>query len=199
MLEGGCLMDLLALIKHRRSIRKYTPEQIPLADLEKIVEAGLYAPNAGGRQSPYVVAVHDAGLAARIGRMNVATFERKNLAGRFVSREQPSIIDDPDIRNAFYDAPSVCAIFAADSFVYGIPDAYCCAENMVLMASALGLASCIVARGRETFASPEGQALASGWGVPDGYSGCCFVLLGYCRGEYPHEKPRTPGRFTIIE
>lgn len=192
-------MDLLALIKHRRSIRKYESTQIPLADLEKIVEAGLYAPNAGGRQSPYIVAVHDAGLAARIGRMNVATFERKNLAGRVVSKEQPSIIDDPDIRNAFYDAPSVCAIFAADGFINGIPDAYCCAENMVLMASALGLASCIVARGRETFASPEGQALAGEWGVPEGYSGCCFVLLGYCRGEYPHEKPRKPGRFTIIE
>lgn len=191
-------MDLLKLIKKRRSIRKYAREQVGLSDLEKIVEAGLYAPNAGGRQSPFIVAVHDAGLAARVGRLNMATFERKNLAGSHVSSEQPSIIDDPAIRNAFYDAPAVCAIFAPDDFIYGIPDAFCCAENMVLMASALDIASCIVARGRETFASPEGRALASAWGVPDGYSGCCFVLLGYCRGEYPGEKPRKPGRYTII-
>ena len=192
-------MDMLALIKHRRSIRKYEQKQVELADLEKIVEAGLYAPNAGGRQSPFIVAIHDAALAVKIGRMNMATFERKNLAGSHVSSEQPSIIDEPDIRNAFYGAPAVCAIFAPDDFIYGIPDAFCCAENMVLMASALGLASCIVARGGETFSSPEGRALASGWGVPAGYSGCCFVLLGYCRGEYPHEKPRKPGRSIIIE
>lgn len=192
-------MDLLKLIKHRRSIRKYEQQQIELADLEKIVEAGLYAPNAGGRQSPFVVAIHDAELAARVGRMNVGTFDRTNLAGIFVSKEQPSIIDDPNIKNAFYDAPSVCVIFAADTFLYGVPDAYCCAENMVLMASALDIASCIVARGRETFANPEGQALAKGWGVPDGYSGCCFVLLGYCRGAYPREKPRKAGRYKIIE
>ena len=191
-------MDLLELMKHRRSIRKYEQKQVELGELEKIVEAGLYAPNAGGRQSPFIVAVHDAELAAKIGRLNMATFDRTQLAGRFVSREQPSIIDDPDIRNAFYDAPSVCAIFAADGFLHGIPDAYCCAENMVLMASALGLASCIVARGRETFAGSEGQALMAAWGVPGGYSGCCFVLLGHCRGEYPHEKPRRPGRYTII-
>ena len=191
-------MDLLTLIKKRRSIRKYAQEQLELSDLEKIVEAGLYAPNAGGRQSPFIVAVHDAALAARIGRLNMATFERKNLAGSHVSSEQPSIIDDPTIGNAFYDAPCVCAIFAPDDFIYGIPDAFCCAENMVLMASALDMASCIVARGRETFASPEGRALASAWGVPEGYSGCCFVLLGYCRGQYHPEKPRKPGRSTII-
>lgn len=34
---------------------------------------------------------------------------------------------------------------------------------------------------------------------PGGYAGCCFVLLGYCRGDYPREKPRKPGRYTIIE
>lgn len=192
-------MDMLALIRKRRSIRKYQPEQIPRADLAKILEAGLFAPNAGGRQSPFIVAINDAELAARVGRLNMATFERKNLAGMHVSSEQPSIIDDPTIRNAFYGAPTVCAIFAPADFPYGIPDAYCCADTMVLMASSLDIASCIVARGEETFATPEGRELAKSWGVPDGYAGCCFVLLGYCRGGYPHEKARKPGRYKIID
>lgn len=192
-------MDMLELIKKRRSIRKYQREQIGLPDLEKIIEAGLYAPNAGGRQSPFIVAIHDADLAARVGRLNRATFSRENLAGVSVSSEQPSIIDDPGIQNAFYDAPTVCAIFAADGFRHGVPDAYCCADNMVLMATSLGLGSCIVARGEETFATAAGRELTREWGVPDGYSGCCFVLLGYCRGEYPHEKARKPGRYKIIE
>lgn len=192
-------MDMLDLIRRRRSIRKYQPEQVALADLEKILEAGLFAPNAGGRQSPFIVAIHSAELAARVGRLNMAAFERKNLAGMHVSSEQPSIIDDPAIKNAFYGAPTVCGIFAPEDFPYGIPDAYCCADTMVLMASSLDIASCIVARGKETFATPEGRELAREWGVPEGYSGCCFVLLGYCRGNYPHEKPRKPGRYTIIE
>ena len=192
-------MDMLDLIRRRRSIRKYQTERIARADLEKILEAGLFAPNAGGRQSPFIVAIHSAELAARVGRLNMAGFERKNLAGMHVSSEQPSIIDDPAIRNAFYGAPTVCAIFAPENFPYGIPDAYCCAESMVLMASSLDIASCIVARGKQTFATPEGRELAGKWGVPEGYSGCCFVLLGYCRGDYPHEKPRKPGRYTILE
>ena len=41
-------MDILDVMKERRSIRKYQDKQISREDLEKIIEAGLYAPNAGG-------------------------------------------------------------------------------------------------------------------------------------------------------
>ena len=37
-------MDLFELIRYRRSIRKYEERQIPREDLERIIEAGLYAP-----------------------------------------------------------------------------------------------------------------------------------------------------------
>ena len=50
MPEGGAVMKLLDIIKSRHSIRKYTDEQISRDDLEKILEAGNYAPNAGGEQ-----------------------------------------------------------------------------------------------------------------------------------------------------
>lgn len=41
-------MVLMDVIKARHSIRKYTDEQISKEDLEKILEAGNFAPNAGG-------------------------------------------------------------------------------------------------------------------------------------------------------
>ena len=46
-------MTLMDIIKARHSIRKYTDEQIKREDLEKILEAGNYAPNAGGRSEKY--------------------------------------------------------------------------------------------------------------------------------------------------
>lgn len=39
---------LMDIIKSRHSIRKYTDEQISREALEKILEAGNYAPSAGG-------------------------------------------------------------------------------------------------------------------------------------------------------
>ena len=43
-------MELLDQIKQRRTIRKYTTQKVEREKLEKIVEAGLNAPNAGGGQ-----------------------------------------------------------------------------------------------------------------------------------------------------
>ena len=49
---------LMDIIKERHSIRKYTGEQIRRDDLEKILEAGNFAPNAGGGQRNMMVAIN---------------------------------------------------------------------------------------------------------------------------------------------
>lgn len=190
---------LMDIIKARHSIRKYTDVQISRKDLELILEAGNYAPNAGGGQRSMMVGIRNKELTTKIGIMNLDRFDRSKLAGSFVSREQPSTIDDPTIRNGFYGAPSVVAIFGQDNFMFRIADAFCCAENMVLQATELGISSCIISRGEETFVSPEGQELLKEWEIPDNYSAICFVILGYIDGEKPHTKPRKENRTKIIE
>jgi len=192
-------MDLLELIKNRRTIRKYQNKQIPKEDLEKIIEAGLYAPNAGGRQGTLIYGINNRNLAEKIGKLNLMKFDRTQLLGSFVSKEQPSTIDDPSIKNGFYGAPTVCVLFGPKNFLYSIPDAFCCAENMILEAYNLGISSSIIARGEETFDNPIGEELLKQWEIPDGYIARCFVILGYIDGEYPQSKPRKDNRYKIIE
>lgn len=193
------IMDILELMKYRRSIRRYTDRQVSEKDLLKILEAGAYAPNAGGGQRSRFVACQDRTLNEAVGRLNIARFDRSRLAGNFVSKEQPSIIDDPSIRSGFYGAPTVISIFGPKSFLYSVPDAFCAAENMVLEATALGLASCILVRGEETFDNPEGEQILQLWNIPDTMVARCFVILGYIDGDYPTSKPRKEGRFVIIK
>ena len=192
-------MKLMEIIKARHSIRKYTDKQISRNDLELILEAGNFAPNAGGGQRSMMIAVHNTELTAKIGRMNLAGFDRSRLLGSYVSKEQPSCIDDPTMKNGFYDAPTVVAIFCQKGFAFRIADAFCMAENMILQATELGISSCIISRGEETFASDEGQKLLREWNVPENYSAVCFVILGYIDGEQPHTKPRKANRVKIIE
>ena len=192
-------MELLELMKYRRSIRKYQDRQISREDMEAIIEAGTWAPNAGGGQRSIIVGIRNASLAEKIGRLNVARFDRSRLSGGYVSADQPSIIDDPTMKSGFYGAPAVCVVFAMKNFLYSIPDAFCCAENMVLMAAELGIASCIVARGEETFDNEIGAALLREWNIPENYIARCFVILGYCDGDYPQPKLRKAHRAKIIE
>lgn len=190
---------LIDLIKLRHSIRKYTDEQIPKEDLELILEAGNFAPNAGGGQRSMMVAIHNKELTKKVGMMNMQGFDRSTLVGSYVSKEQPSTIDDPNIKNGFYGAPCVICIFSQSNFLFKTADAFCCAENMILQATELGIASCIISRGEETFSSEEGKKLCREWGVPENYSCQGFVILGYINGEQPHTKPRRPGRIKIVE
>ena len=192
-------MDVFEAIYRRRSIRKYQERQISKEELEKIIESGSYAPNAGGGQRTIICGIRNQALVTQLGRLNLAQFDRSRLAGNFVSKEQPSTIDDPTIKNGFYGAPAACVIFSPDHFLYAIPDAFCCAENMVLAAYELGISSCIVARAEETFDTPLGKQLMQEWNIPVNYVPRCFVTLGYIKGEYPAPKPRKDGRCRIIE
>ena len=49
--------EVIRAMEERRSIRKFKPTMPPKADLEQIVEAGLYAANGKGKQATLIVAV----------------------------------------------------------------------------------------------------------------------------------------------
>ena len=68
-------MALLEQIKSRRSIRKYQDRQISREDLEKIIEAGTYASNAGGGQRSMIVGIRNRELVEKLGRMNMSRFD----------------------------------------------------------------------------------------------------------------------------
>lgn len=70
---------------------------------------------------------------------------------------------------------------------------------MVIEATALGISSCILARGEETFSNPEGEKILCEWNIPDTMIARCFVILGYADGDYPMSKPRKEGRYMIVK
>ena len=88
-MAGGRYMELLELIRSRRSIRKYMEQPVEREKLDAIVEAGLFAPNAGGRQGTKIIMLEDAALIDQIGVVNANCENRNWSVG--VSGEQPSI------------------------------------------------------------------------------------------------------------
>ena len=192
-------MELLELMRSRRSIRKYTAQPVEREKLDAIVEAGLYAPNPGGRQGTKIVVLEDADLIEQIGVVNANCENRNWNAG--VSAEQPSIIDDHSIKSGFYGCRAlamVCVKRESRSAVNAIGSAFVCAENMVLEAHALGVSSVIVGRAEATFSQPGMQALLDGWGLEPEWMPMVFVCMGYIDGPYPAVKARKEGRTLFV-
>ena len=168
----------LEIIRTRRSYRSYQPEQITDEQLNAVLEAGTYAPTSRGLQSPFIVAIQNEELKARLAKMNA---------------EIMGVTTNP-----YYDAPTYVLVFVPSDAPNGIQDASLVMENMMLAAHAQGLGSCWIHREREMFATEEGKELMKQWGLPEGLVGIGALALGYPDAEPSPAKPRKEGYTRVI-
>ena len=64
------MMEVIELMRQRRSVRSYTDEVVSDEVLDTILETATYAPTGGGKQSPVIVAVKDPETRDLISRLN---------------------------------------------------------------------------------------------------------------------------------
>ena len=171
---------VLETIKSRRSIRHFSSDPVPTALVDKVIEAGLYAPSALGRQECIVVAVSDRETRDRISALNASVMGRSG--------------SDP-----FYGAPVILMVLGPKDYPPYVCDGSLMLGNMMLEAHELGLGSCWIHRAKEESESPEGQELLHRYGVPDGYVGIGHLALGYIDGGYPSTPERKPDRVIKIQ
>lgn len=198
MLENA-MNKVIETILERRTIRNYEQRQIDPAELQQVIDAGLYAPTGGGRQSPVMLVCQDAETNEQLGRISRTLFGRANSDGiRFVSQAQRSIADDDSIRSGFYGAPTVITLFAPRRWAYGIHDCTSAAITMSLAAWSLGIGSCYVSRAEETFDSEIGREIMSRAGIGEEYVARVCLCLGYPAGEAGPSKPRKQERVKYL-
>ena len=189
--------SVMETILHRRAIRRFTSRQIEEGTLQQILEAGLYAPSAGGRQGVIFAVCQDGEVNERLGKIKRANSNfRMATNGNYISTEQPSIVDDPKLVSSFYGAPTVITMFAPKNFLFAAEDCAVAAENMMLAADSFGVGSCYIGQGWTAFADPYGQEILKQWEIPADHYAVMQLLLGYPRegDRHPAPKPRKDGR-----
>lgn len=63
---SDCIQNMLS----RRSVRKYKPDMLSKETIDKIIEAGLYAPSGMDRQPVIIVAVTNKEVRDRLSALN---------------------------------------------------------------------------------------------------------------------------------
>lgn len=172
------MCDTLNVLKSRCSTKKYLSKQVPEAVLDKILEAGLYAPTGLNNQKVVMVAVTDKTTRDTLSRMNA------EILGSTA---------DP-----FYNAPCVVVVLSDPERNTWVEDGSLVMGNLMNAATALGVGSCWVHRAREMFDTPQGKELLKKWGLPENYRGIGNCLLGYPDGE-PVRKPRQDNRIIKVD
>lgn len=146
------------LIINRRSIRKYTDQQIDPEHVKLIIEAGLMAPTSKSSRSWQFIVVEDKDMLERLGNC-------KPRYATSIARAPLAIVvaADPAKSDAWIEDASVATAY------------------MQLQASDLGLGSCWVQvrdRYGDDGMSAEEYVLEA-LGMPDTISVLCILSIGY--------------------
>lgn len=117
------MKDFFEVVKGRRSVREFTPEPVSASDLEKILEAGRWAPSGKNTQPWAFVLVKS---------------KAKRAALAALSRQKELIESAPVCLAVLLDHERG---YDRDKDMQGIG---ACVENMFLASYALGLGACWV-------------------------------------------------------
>lgn len=164
-------MDAMKTLVTRRSVRSYKPDAVPAELLDRVLEAGTFAPTGMGKQSPIIVAVTNKEVRDRLSKLNA---------------EIMGVDSDP-----FYGAPAVLVVLAKKDTPTYIYDGSLVMGNLLNAAHAMGLGSCWIHRAKEEFETPEGRKILEDLGIdPDAYEGIGNCIVGYASEPEPEAQPR---------
>ena len=170
--------EVIKNIEERRSIRKYKKDMIPKEIIEKIVEAGKYAPSGMGMQSSIIIAITNENLRDKLSKLNAKIM---------------GVDTDP-----FYGAPVVLVVLAKKNIPTHVYDGSLVMENLMLAASSLGIGSCWIHRAKEEFETEEGKEILKSLVIEDEYEGIGHCILGY-KDEEGTLKPRKDNYIYYID
>lgn len=174
-------MDALECMLTRRSVKSYKDTPVAKELIEKIVEAGTYAPTGRNAQAPIILAVRNKAVRDELSKINA------------------KILGAPEGSDPFYNAPVVLVVLAAKERNTRVYDGSSVMQNLQLAAHALGLGACWIHRAKETFELPEGKALLAKLGVEGEYEGVGNCVIGYLDGEYPATRARKENWVYYVE
>lgn len=166
--------QVIETIKDRRSIRRYLPEQIKEEELNTILEAGIYAPSGHNDQPWYFTVIQSKEV---IEDLNVKTklLMEKAKTDWIVKMAQN------EKYHVFYNAPTVVIVSGKKNNNKELPycpmaDCSAAAQNILLAAKSIGVASCWV--GLTSFIFEEQEEVKK-LNIPEEYEPLFAITLGY--------------------
>lgn len=155
-------MDLLNLIKSRRSVRLYEDRPVKEEDLQIILEAARWAPTGANLQPWHFVIVRDKELRKQIGKY-----------ARFFFIKSSHVEHAPCV---------IILCYEKNKGKFGIYDVTLAGGNILLVAQSLGLGTCWIGAFDE-------EKIKELIGIPENVSVVALITLGYPK-ENPAPPPR---------
>lgn len=160
-------MDILEIIKNRRSVREFQKKEIPKEIIEKLIEALIWAPSAGNLQSRKFYFIFNQKIKEELAKVA--------LGQDFIAQASLVIVGCTDDKISLRYGER-------GKNLYSICDVSASIQNLVLLAHAKGLGTCWIG----SFDEGEVSKILS---LPENLRPIVILPVGW-----PAEKPEAPPR-----
>jgi nitroreductase len=168
-------MNIIDIIKNRRSVRDFTDQEIPEDAANILIEAIRWAPSAGNLQSRKFYFVFNKDIRNKLAQAG--------LKPGFVS----FIANAPLVIVACVDYRLASQYKERGKLLYCIQDCAASVQNLLLAAHDLGLGTCWVGAFKE-------ETLREILGLPENLRPVAIVPVGY-----PARTPKAPERLPVAD
>ncbi len=202
------MSDILEVIRTRKSIRRYQPDPIPDEILDKVLEAGRWAPTGENYQPWRLIVIKNSETKKKIGNLArlgsgsrmTAWYCLGEMQKRFEEIQDPvkraevlRFMYSGEVSEFAKQAPVVIAVIGnlMEGSVDVPYDLSACIENMLLEAHSLGLGACWVhgpvASTRDAAKFKKILKIPTGMGE---YKVIAYIALGWPAEARKHPRPK---------
>lgn len=189
MTMQGLTVSVVNAIRYRRSVREYTGAAISDEQLHELLNAAVQAPTAQHEEPWAFVVVQDKDLLLKISDA---------IKAEMLNRLLPAMRDskDPHIMalrapefDVFHGAGNLILICAKKEGHFVAADCWLAAENLMLLAQAMDLGTCVIGSAVDTLNGEFSQTL----GLPEDFIVYAPIIVGVPTVEQIYS-PRKPPR-----
>lgn len=173
-------MNVLESILSRRSTRSYQSLPVEQEKLEKILEAGRFAPSGGNNQTAHFLVIQKEDVLKKLVELVQNAFAKMEVYDGMYKSIRNSILQSKKGNYVFhYNAPVLIVVANQKDYGNNMADTACAVENMMLEANELDLGSCWINQLRWLNEDPTLVAYLKELGMQTDERVYASVAIGY--------------------
>ena len=183
-------MDAIVAILTRRSTRKFGNKIPDKEMIQKVVNAGRYAPSGANSQTSHFIVITNKEVLKEIAELVQGEFAKMEISEDMYVSLKGSINASKKGDYVFhYNAPVLIVIANKKGYGNAIADSSCALENMMIAANAFDLGSCWINQLHWLDDNERIRTFLEGYGLKKDETITGGLALGFSENGLPNRKP----------
>ena len=183
-------MEALEAILTRRSTRKYQEKMPARESIEKVIEAGRFAPSGSNSQNTHFIVFTDRKMLEELAELVRKEFSKMEAGPDTYVSLRNAIKASKTTNYVFhYGAPVFIVVANKKNYGNAMADSACALENMMVAANALDLGSCWINQIHWLDENENVRNFLKQYGLSDDETVTGGLILGYAETGLPNRTP----------